>query len=129
MLLQLHTASGYDTGSNYSWATYRASAGGAINAGSAATTSLGLDGGATQSNSSTLGGFVSTVWLYSPGNGAFHPRLHWSSGANDGTGNPDITVMGAGSYLSTTAVDGFRILPSGGGTLTSGIARCYGIAK
>lgn len=74
-------------------------------------------------------GFIGTVSLYSPGNASFHPRVHWKTGANDGSGNPDVNITGAGSYLSTTAVDGFRILPSGGGTLASGIVRCYGVAK
>jgi hypothetical protein len=129
ILMQMHTGSGYDTGSNYSGAIFRNSLAGTAFGGSAATTSFGLDGGATQSNSSTLGGFIGTVKLYNSNSGTAHPRIDWRTSANDGTGNPDVTVSGSGSYLSATAIDGFRALPSGGGTLASGTVRCYGIAK
>lgn len=130
ILMQMHAGGSYDTGANYSWATLRNSqAGSAFSGSGTVNTSFGLDGAGTQSNSSTLGGFIGSIWLYSPGNASFHPRLHWKTGANDGSVNPDVNITGLGSYLSTTAVDGFRILPSGGGTWASGIVRCYGIAK
>jgi hypothetical protein len=130
ILLRVSTNAGvsYDSGSNYSWASYRASAAGATQAGSASTSSLGLDGSGTQSNSSTTGGFVGSIRMFNPGGGAMYTRFRWESGINDGTGNPDVTVMGAGSYKSITAVDAFQVLASSG-NITSGIVRIYGLAK
>jgi hypothetical protein len=117
-----------DSGSNYSWAATRNSAAGTAVGGSAGTTSIGLDNSGGQSNSTTLGGAVFTVWVYSPTNASFHPRVHWSGSINDGSGNPDVNVSGGGSYLSTTSVTTFEILASSG-NLVSGTVRCYGIAK
>ncbi len=130
ILMQFSVDAGqnWDTGSNYSWAGHRASAGGSAQTGSGATTSFGLDVSGTMSNSATIGGFIGSIRLYSPGNGVFHPRIVGLCSSNDATANPDVVMKIAGSYLSATAVTGIRIKASSG-ALTSGIGRVYGIVK
>lgn len=130
ILLRVSTNGGssYDSGSNYSWAGFRSSAIGSASAGSSGTTSIGLDASGTQSNSSTTGGLNGSFRIFNPLGGSMYTRFTGNIGINDGTGNPDVTIILSGSYKSTTAVNAFQILASSG-NLTSGTIRLYGIKK
>lgn len=120
--------SSYDSGSNYKWASFRFSDTGTAVGGSSGTTSLGLTGSGTQTNSSTTGGLNATLRIFNPLGGAMHTRFLGSSGADDGSGFPDVACLFSGGYKSTTAVNAFQVLASSG-NLASGIIRCYGVAK
>jgi hypothetical protein len=129
ILLQVSTNGGssYDTGSNYGWGAWRASGGGATQAGATTDTSIGLDGSGGISSTASKGGFVGRFSLYDPLNGAQFTRIKGEFGANDDGGTvADVVSMIAGSYKVTTAVNAFRIIATTG-NLTSGTVTCYGL--
>lgn len=130
VILRVSTDGGstYDSGSNYKWASFRASDAGSAVGGSAGTTSIGLSGSGTQSNSTTTGGFNATFRILNPLGGAMHTRFLGTSGADDGTGSPDVVCMFSAGYKSTTAVNAFQVLMSSG-NIASGTIRVYGLAK
>jgi hypothetical protein len=130
LVIQLSTNGGssYDSGSNYSWAFYRCSEVGCAVGGANPDTGIQITAGGGVSSSVTLGGAVGFFNFYSPLNGVFHPRFQGSVAANDGSANPDVINMTGASYLSTTPVNAFRVFAASG-NITSGIARCYGLAK
>lgn len=119
----------YDTGNNYQWASWRASKSGSAAAGATATSSIGIDGSASQSNTASLGGICSIIHLFQPLNTSFHKRLRIETAANDGTSSPDIVIMVSGAYTVTaSAVNAIRFLMSSG-NIASGTIRMYGLAK
>jgi hypothetical protein len=129
ILLRVSTDAGvsYDSGANYQWAGFRSSKAASASAGATATTSIGLDASGTQSNSATTGGLCGSFRLFNPGSTSLHKRIKGEISINDATASPDITVMLAGNYVSTTAVNGLRVLASSGNL--TGTMRIYGIAK
>jgi hypothetical protein len=129
LLLRVSTDAGvsYDSGANYQWAGFRSSKAASASAGATATTSIGLDASGTQSNSATTGGLCGSLRLFSPGSTALHKRFKGEININDGSASPDIAVLLAGNYVSTTAVNGLRVFASAGNL--TGTMRIYGIAK
>jgi hypothetical protein len=125
--LQMSTNGGssYDTGSNYSWDAFAFSTAGTGNNGSNGDTQLTLLPNYTAVANFTVAG---QYRLFGPASGA-NPIVAgtgFALTAADGRTAEGFTL--AGAYLSTTAVNAFRVIASTG-NLTSGTARCYGIAK
>jgi hypothetical protein len=120
----------FDTSSIYSWASWRASAAGATQAGGTATTRIDLAAGAG-GLSITNWGYVVTFKIYNPRSTTRVKRIRSDGNAFDGTSssaNPDVVNMVGGTYNSLTAVNAFQLSPSSG-TFTDGTAYCLGVPK
>lgn len=129
LLLQMSTNGGssYDTGSNYGYAYFVfQAAGGTGSGGNGSTTGIAvLVNQGTTANYSASG----TLQLSNPG-GSGYKTVNGTEFNRDSGAISSITAemyIVSGTYLSTTAVNAFRLKPSSG-TISSGTARCYGIA-
>jgi hypothetical protein len=121
--------SSYDSGNNYQWAGFRASKAGSAFAGASATSFIGLDASGTQSNTTVNAGVCGRFIIYNPASTTFYKKIKGEIGINDGSSNPEITVMLTGSYaISASAVNAFQLTFSSG-SISSGTVRVYGVAK
>ena len=125
IILQVHTGSGYDTGSNYTWGAFRFTGAASAVTGAGPGTSINVNGGSTMINTAGLGS-SGVFRLNNPGSTSGYKLFTGQSQANDGSAYGSITYA---SYNTTgTAVDGFRVLADSG-NISTGTVRCYGIAK
>lgn len=114
----------------YQWGATIAGAGGSsVGDGSSSggpTTAICVNGSATSKVGSAAGeGLDATVFFASPAGTTQRKRFHWN-GAFTTAAGVDVTVNGAGSYGSTTAIVGVRLLFSSG-NIASGSATLYGV--
>jgi len=115
----------YDSGANYTWAyTQNSQIPNGANLGAAGDTKIKI---AHSLGTGATNGTSGEIRLYDPQSASVYKRLitrltHLDSGGNF------INSSAGGQYLSTTAVTGIRFLFSTG-NITSGIIRCYGVAK
>ena len=131
ILVQMSTNGGtsYDTGTNYAWASGNLIPSNISGDGSNAAAGMLI--GAVQQTSASTTTFSGNYQMANPGSASAYKTLvglSWSLDARNvgsfGTGG----TWTNGAYLSTTAVNAFRIIPTTG-NITSGTVRCYGYAK
>lgn len=129
LFLQMSTNGGstYDTGSNYSWANNQAAGGGG-----GATNGSGGDigiilGPGQQPTSATDGGLSGHFGFTNPANAAGYKMVTGQSYALDSRDETFAVRNTGGTYLSSTAVNAFRLIFASG-NITSGTARCYGFS-
>ena len=127
MRVSTDSGSTFVSSNDYRWGASRASSGGSAVGGNAAISEITLSGGGNVSNTSTSGGLVGTLRVFTPQGGVANTRVTWHAGVDDGTGSPSVTVMGTGAYASTTAVDALRFFASSGNI--TGTVRVYGVAN
>jgi hypothetical protein len=115
----------YDTGSNYSWSSWSFTPPGTGLAGTNADTQIALlNGYVTTSNFATSG----TYRLYDPANTSIYKLMAGAGFVITGTSRNSQGQSFAGTYLSTSAVNAFRVKATSG-NIASGTVRIYGIAK
>ncbi len=125
--IQVKTISGFDIGSNYSWGwNYLDNASAGRIGSSSSTTIQTRDINSSMSSGGSING---ELILYNPLSASFHKIFQGqlTIGTTTSTNDP-VSVTGFGQYNPTTALTGFRGIPSAG-TLTSGDMYCYGVAK
>jgi hypothetical protein len=132
LILRMSTDGGssYDSGANYNWQAFRIGAA-AVAAGANGATSIALDHGVANvgvKNATANGGLSGSVYLKNPLSSASYKVIHGQSAHNNQFDASWNSVSLSAQYVSTTAVNAFRILFSSG-NITSGTVRVYGIEK
>lgn len=119
--------SSYDTGSNYSWASFGFISVASGNHGNTADTKYVLTGGGNEmSNSATFTGVGGTWKIYGPAGAA--TVIHGDCAYYDSTGYA-LRAINGGFYFGASGVNAFEITATGGSNLASGTVRVYGLAK
>ncbi len=127
LLLQFSTNGGstWDTGNNYSWGAFRYTTAATAVSGNTTTGGIVVTGGTGLVNTSTVG---TSNWmrLYNPLSTAVGKQVIGKTTNNDGN---FYAADFWGTYnVTANALNAFRVLFSSG-NITSGIVRCYGVAK
>jgi hypothetical protein len=99
---------------------------GSSGVGGSATNAVALAEGNGIGNASAFG-LVGTVELFAPGSSSVHKAVEGSVVFRSAAGTRIKHTFG-GAYESNTAVNAVRFLAASG-NITSGIIRCYGVAK
>lgn len=125
-VLQAHAGGSYDTGANYNWLRLAYVAASAGSAGNPTDTSILL---IVREDTSGAYAGQGNFTLYNPNPGTIFPTIFGQSSSSDQANANTLSGQQIiGTYIQTTAMDGFRITAPGD-TIASGTARCYGLAK
>ncbi len=125
LVLQVGTGAGptWDTGSNYKWGQGQNGGGGGFNNQSSSDTSIQVAHTARNTSGYTVSG---SIKAFAPQGTIFKMFTYQSEAFS--SDNNFYSNIGAGVYIQTTALTGFRFFFASG-NITSGTIRCYGIAK
>ncbi len=97
--------------------------------GSTSDTKILLSQGLSQiSSNATYGGISGTYKIFSPGLTQYVRVSGMTNSADSAGVQFDLGTVNAGSYRGGSAANAFKILAASG-NITSGNARCYGLAK
>lgn len=127
LLLRCSVAAAFDSGANYEGSSFVWSSAGSAVGGTGTTSILIYPYTGRTFNTTASKSVAGHLRLVAPA-GANHKRIYGQFLGGDSVSSITQKLDIIGAYLSASAVDGVRFLPSSG-TITSGVIRVYGYAK